>query len=149
DSLRFYRDAVGLAILADERWDGAAFERHWHLPPGSGARATLVGVPGRERGRVLLLEADAPHREQVRERDLRAFVGFNNLNFYSFDIRRSVAELREQGYEFWTDAIGYEVGAEEGHATEALFEGPDGVIMNLVEPVGTADTRIGRVRGVF
>ena len=39
DSLRFYRDDVGLAVLADERWGGGAFERHWHLPPGSWARA--------------------------------------------------------------------------------------------------------------
>jgi catechol 2,3-dioxygenase-like lactoylglutathione lyase family enzyme len=152
DSLPFYRDALGLEAGPEERWAGPSFERHWHLPPGSSARAILLGFPGgreRPRGRILLLEFDAGGRAQVRERRERAFVGLNNLNFYSFDIRQSVRQLRELGYEFWTDPVGYRVGEREGQATEALFEAPDGMIANLVEPAGGGDTLVGQVRGVL
>jgi catechol 2,3-dioxygenase-like lactoylglutathione lyase family enzyme len=152
DALTFYRDALGLEASAEERWAGPAFERHWHLPPGSSARATRLGVPGgraRPRGRILLLEFDADERVQVRAREQRAFIGLNNLNFYTFDMQRSVRQLQELGYEFWTDPVSYQVGEREGRATEALFEAPDGMIANLVEPVGTTETHVGRVRAVF
>jgi catechol 2,3-dioxygenase-like lactoylglutathione lyase family enzyme len=145
-SLAFYRDIVGLEP-SPVRWlEGEGFCAHWRLPPGSRARAVLLTMPRVEVGRVALIEFDAPARLQVRRAGEYTIRGLWNLNFYVADIRRTCAELAARGFQLWSEPVEYQVSASSGSPIEALFDGPDGVAINLVEPRGDASTVIGRMR---
>ena len=146
ESLVYYRDLVGLDVVDRGIWSGREFEHHWHLPAGSSARTALLGFGDSPVGRVLLLEFDASHRERVRPRKERAFYGLFNLNFYCYDIPAAVVELKERGYDVWSDPLTYDVSAQAGQPTEVLYDGPDGVIINLVQPAGGGGTAVGEMK---
>ena len=56
------------------------------------------------------------------------------------------AWLSAAGYEFWSDPVEYEISAETGSPIEVIFEAPDGVAINLVQPQGDETTFVGRIR---
>jgi catechol 2,3-dioxygenase-like lactoylglutathione lyase family enzyme len=145
-SLGFYRDVVGLEPTAERELRGEAFCAHWQLPAGTSARAVVLGMPGVAVGRVVLIEFAAAWRRRVRQAGEFTLRGLWNLNFYVADIRRTCTELAAAGFMLWSDPVEYEVDASSGSPIEALFDGPDGVAINLVEPRGGSDTVIGRVR---
>jgi catechol 2,3-dioxygenase-like lactoylglutathione lyase family enzyme len=132
DSVRFYRDVIGLEAGAELVWAGAVFERHWHLQRGSEARAARMrGLDSV--GQILLLEFDSQQREQVREASTRTWYGLYNLNFYTPDIAAATKEMAMLGYPSWTEPVHHEISASAGAPTEVLIEGPDGVLINLVQ----------------
>jgi len=96
-------------------------------------------------GRVLLVEYAGDRSRTVRQPGDRTTRGYWNLNFYVDDIRATTRELRAEGFEFWADPRSHRVGDAAGIATEVVFEGPDGVAVNLVQPEGGPDTFTGRV----
>ena len=145
-SAAFYRDIVGLEASPIGHLEGAAFAQHWALPAAATARAQVFSMPGVDVGRVVLLEFAAPQRVQVRRPGETTIRGLWNLNFYVSDIRSTCRDLAALGFQLWSDPVSYEVSGKSGHPTEALFEGPDGVVINLVELNGSPDTVIGRVR---
>lgn len=145
-ALEYYRDLVGLDVLEDGTWAGKDFEEHWRLPAGSAARAALVGFGDSPVGRVLLLEFDASHRARVRPNKERAFYGLFNLNFYCYDIPAAVEELKARGYDVWSDPLTYNVSARAGQPTEVLYDGPDGIIINLVQPAGGGGTAVAEMK---
>jgi catechol 2,3-dioxygenase-like lactoylglutathione lyase family enzyme len=142
-SLRFYRDRLGLAA-------SEVVERD-RVPAGfvdgttRAARLAMCGEPGTDAGRVLLVEFAGGPAPTVRQAGDRTTRGLWNLNFYVDDIHASTRELRAAGFEFWSDPVTYRVGDAAGIATEVVFEGPDGVAINLVQPQGGPDTFTGRV----
>ncbi len=152
-STGFYADVIGLDATEFSRWSGAAFERLWGLPPGASARSCLLGAGASRVGRVLLLEFDelSLPAGMVREtiaprRDSQQF-GLANLNFYDADIRASASRLLAAGYPFWTEPTQHSLTAGVGNPVEVLFDGPDGVTINLVELASTDPaTRIGQMR---
>ena len=143
-SLAFYRDRIGLTaspIVALPAL-AAGFEAGGGLP----VRAAMCAEPGTVAGRVLLVEYAARDRITVRLPGDRTTRGLWNLNFYVDDIHAVSRELRASGFEFWSDPTTYQVGETAGVATEVVFEAPDGVAVNLVEPQGGPETFTGRVR---
>jgi nitrite reductase/ring-hydroxylating ferredoxin subunit/uncharacterized glyoxalase superfamily protein PhnB len=148
-STAFYRDVVGLDAGPEVLLEGADFEAHWGLPRGARARSRCLIAAGCEMGAVTLIEFEAmPPRERRRvRRDGEATVlGLWNLNFYVEDIRAVCRDLAAAGHVLWSAATSHEVGTTEGAPVEALFDGPDGVAINLVELTGGDDTVIGRMR---
>ena len=145
-SLEYYRDLIGLDVVDRGTWKGNDFERHWRLPAGSSARTALLGFGESPVGRGLLLEFDASDRSRVREHKERAFYGLFNLNFYCYDIPGAVAELEERGFTVWSDPLTYDVSVQAGQPTEVLYDGPDGVIINLVQPAGGGGTAVGEMK---
>lgn len=145
-ALEYYRDLIGLDVVDLGTWAGRQFEDHWRLPAGSSARTALLGFGDSPVGRVLLLEFDASHRLRVRERRERAFYGLFNLNFYCYDIPAAVAELEDRGYSVWSDPLTYNVSAQAGQPTEVLYDGPDGIIINLVQPAGGGGTAVAEMK---
>jgi catechol 2,3-dioxygenase-like lactoylglutathione lyase family enzyme len=146
-SLRFYRDLIGLTTQDEVRWSGSAFERLWHLPKGSTASAVFLALPDYPVGRVLLLEFDAGHREEIRDADTARAYGLVNLNFYTDDIVADTKMLIGNGFRFWSEPTGYEMSEKAGAPIEVIFDGPDTVSINLVE-LATTDptTRVGQMR---
>jgi len=146
-SLAFYQDVIGLRSEFDVLWEGSSFENYWHLSRGATARAVMLSSNGRPCGRVLLLEFEgAGQQNMVHPDGERWFTGYNNVNFYTLDIRAATRQLIKRGYRFWSDPLFYEIGAHEGAPTEVIFDGPDGVFVNLVEPQGDPKTNVGHIR---
>jgi catechol 2,3-dioxygenase-like lactoylglutathione lyase family enzyme len=143
-SLAFYRDRIGLA--ASEVVALPALGAGFGAGPGGAARVALCEEPGTSAGRILLVEYAAPGRERVRLPGDRTTRGLWNLNFYVDDIRAVSRRLKAEGFEFWSDPVTYRVGETAGIATEVVFEAPDAVAINLVEPEGGPETFTGRVR---
>lgn len=148
DSLGFYRDLVGLDASPVEAWHGPQFEALWSLPPGSRARASLLGAGASSVGRILLVEFEATVRHQARDaaNDPRP-IGLVNLNFYTRDIRAAARQFASLGYRLWSEPTQHDLDAGTGRPVEVIFDGPDGVAINLVE-LASMDpaTRVGQMR---
>ncbi len=150
-SLAFYRDRMGLSVLADELLSGETFCGFWKLKSGTSARAILLGQGGEGVGQVLLLDFRLPQGSakpaDVRDRSIVRAYGCFNLNFYTADIRRDFEALKKDGYVLWSDPVQHFFGDDVGNPIEGIFEGPDRVPINLVE-LATRDpaTRVGQMR---
>ena len=132
-SLSFYEGTLGLEITDRKIWEGAEFEAYWQLPAGSSAEAVFLKSGPDPVGQILLLKFNATDRKQIREAGIKRAVGLFNLNIYTKDVKRDHANLLEQGYEFWSEPNHINFGPAVGEAMEFAFEGPDGVVINLVE----------------
>ena len=150
-SLAFYRDRIGLSVLADEVLGGPAFRGFWNLNGGASARAVLLGQGDEGVGQVLLLDFHLPEGSaspvEIRDRSIVRAYGCFNLNFYTADIHRDFEGLKKDGYVLWSDPVQHFFGDDVGDPIEGIFEGPDRVPINLVE-LATRDpaTRVGQMR---
>lgn len=151
-SIAFYRDEIGLDAGPVSDWRGAAFEALWQLPAGTSARCCLLGVPGGRVGRVLLVEfvAASVHaltRELIQPTPNSQVFGLANLNFYVRDAASAVRDLTARGYVFWSRPTQHSLDEKVGNPIEVIFDGPDGVAINLVELSSRdSSTRIGQMR---
>ncbi len=150
-SLAFYRDRIGLSVLAEELLRGPAFREFWNLNGGGSARAVLLGQGDEGVGQVLLLDFQLPEGSarpvEIRDRSIVRAYGCFNLNFYTADIHRDFEGLKKDGFVLWSDPVQHFFGDDVGDPIEGIFEGPDRVPINLVE-LATSDpaTRVGQMR---
>ncbi len=146
-STAFYRDLVGLDVVDEGRLQGPAFERFFHLPAGSQARYAALANRGDRVGRIVLIAFEAKDRKPIRTDEGQRGYGLINVNFYTPDIAAAVRRFEAAGYEMWSQAVLYDVSAHAGAPTEVKFDGPDTVVINLIE-LTTRDlsTSIGRMR---
>lgn len=151
-SIAFYRDEIGLDAGPVTDWRGPAFEALWKLPAGTRARCCLLGVPGGRVGRVLLLEFIAAagstlRRELIQRTPNSQVFGLANLNFYVRDAASGVRDFTARGYVFWSPPTQHSLDEKVGNPIEVIFDGPDGVAINLVELTSRDPaTRIGQMR---
>ncbi|MDJ0929348.1 MAG: VOC family protein [Gammaproteobacteria bacterium] len=132
-SLEFYAGTLGLEVSETRTWEGTAFEQYWQLPAGSGARCAFLGHGADPVGRIQLMEFDAADRQLVRSPDIRRANGLFNLNIYASDIERDYQNLRSQGFNFWSEPAYNNFGPAVGETLEVAFDGPDGVVINLIQ----------------
>ncbi len=132
-SLRFYGETLGLRVSETRHWDGADFERYWHLPSGTKARCAFLAHGPDPVGRIQLMEFDVPQRKMVRSAGVRRATGLFNLNLYTRDIAKDYEQLSAQGFQFWSEPAYNNFGPAVGETMEVAFDGPDGVVINLVE----------------
>jgi catechol 2,3-dioxygenase-like lactoylglutathione lyase family enzyme len=132
-SLDFYAGILGLEVAESRDWQGSEFEAYWNLPAGSSARCAVLSAGADPVGRIQLMEFDAAERKQVREAGIKRATGLFNLNIYTSDVKRDYAQLSAKGFEFWSEPNHINFGPAVGEAMEFAFEGPDGVVINLVE----------------
>ncbi len=146
-ALHLYSDLIGLDVVERRTWSGKALEQHWGLPPGAQAEAVFLQAGKSEVGRILLLDCDAGEKKLIRANREPWHNGLSNLNFYTADIHAAARDFAAKGYEFWSEPKAHKMTPEVGTPIEVVFEGPDGVLINLVE-LATADpnTRIGQMR---
>ncbi len=129
----FYRDQVGFDVLGRQVLSGTAFETHWGLPRGARAEMVMLADRGCEAGRVALLQFEANRRELVRNIQGQRFFGFVNLNFYTEDIFGHTAKFEAAGCRAWSEPVVHPMGNNIGEPVEVMLDGPDGVILNLIE----------------
>lgn len=132
-SLKFYAGTLGLEVAESCTWQGPDFERYWHLPAGSRARCAFLEHGADPVGRIQLMEFDAPIRKLVRPPDIRRATGLFNLNIYASDIEKDYAQLKSQGFKFWSEPARNNFGPAVGETLEASFDAPDGVVINLIQ----------------
>jgi catechol 2,3-dioxygenase-like lactoylglutathione lyase family enzyme len=144
ESIAFYRDVIGFDVLA-RGLAGPEFIELLGLPPATAIEVCRMSACGFGIGQLLLFAPDLQGREPARRKGDRTTRGLWNINFYVDDIVAVSKALWDQ-YEFWSEPRRYLVNDESGEAIEVLFEAPDGVAINLVQPLGDETTFIGRVR---
>ena len=132
-SLDFYAGTLGLDVIETRTWRGPDFEAYWQLPAGSSARCALLAQGADPVGRIQLMEFDAPERKLVRSPDVRRATGLFNLNIYASDMEKDYAKLKSQGFNFWSQPARNNFGPAVGETLEAAFDGPDGVVINLIQ----------------
>lgn len=132
-SLQFYADTLGLEVIETATWRGPEFERHWNLPAGSAAKCAFLGHGADPVGRIQLMEFDAKDRKLVRERELQRANGLLNLNIYTSDIFSDHGKLKAQGFNFWSEPSHTDFGPGVGEIREVMCDGPDGIVINLVQ----------------
>jgi len=108
-----------------------------------------VAVMGEARhpvGRIALIQFQVSGRRRVRNVDGQCVYGFTNVNFYAEDIFRQTKRLESFGCEAWTEPLVHDMG-EMGQPIEVMLEGPDGVIINLIQLAGDKpEARVLRTR---
>jgi catechol 2,3-dioxygenase-like lactoylglutathione lyase family enzyme len=129
----FFRNQIGFDVLGRAVLSGTAFETHWAVPAGARAEMVTLADRGGEVGRVTLLQFDASHRERVRTAPGQRFFGFVNLNFYTEDIFGHTAKCEAAGCRAWSEPVVHPMGNNIGEPVEVMLDGPDGVILNLIE----------------
>ena len=144
-SVALYRDHLGLDELGRQRLSGLAFETHWKLPSGSTATLAVLGEARHPCGRLALIEFDAPDRQLVRDMDDQSMFGLINLNFYSDDIFAQTRRLEAAGCKAWSEPQVHDMGAM-GQPIEVMLDGPDGIVINLIELRGEPGARVLRTR---
>jgi catechol 2,3-dioxygenase-like lactoylglutathione lyase family enzyme len=145
-SLEFYAGTLGLEVSESRTWQGSDFERYWQLPAGTQARCAFLGHGADPVGRIQLMEFDSPDRKLVRAPDIRRANGLFNLNIYASDIERDFEKLKSQGFNFWSQPARNNFGPAVGETLEGAFDGPDGVVINLIELIsGDPNTIIGHI----
>lgn len=145
-SLKFYAGTLGLTVAESRMWQGRDFERYWQVPAGTTARCAFLGHGVDPVGRIQLMEFSAASRKRVRAANVRRAVGLFNLNIYASDIQRDYERLKAEGFQFWSTPAHNNFGPVVGETMEAAFDGPDGVVINLIQLL-TEDpkTVIGRI----
>lgn len=141
----FYAGELGLDASDTLVLEGAAFERFWQLPPGSRARAVLMSLGGSKVGRVLGVEFDGARRARIATGRAGPHFGYWNLNFYVRGIAEACARLERAGLRFWTRPVRNLVAGGAGAPLEAICMGPDGVAINLVEPLGPPGSTVAQL----
>ena len=136
-SLEFYAGTLGLDVADSGELQGAAFEDYWQVSEGVTARYAFLASGADPVGRIQLMEfggaVSQANRKQVRQPGVKRANGLFNLNIYSSDVKRDYEQLSAQGFEFWSEPNHINFGPAVGEALEFAFEGPDGVVINLVE----------------
>lgn len=132
-SLEFYAGTLGLQVSDTRTWQGPAFERYWQLPAGVAARCAFLEHGADPVGRIQLLEFDAADRRLVRSPEIRRANGLFNLNIYASDIERDYQKLKAAGFNFWSEPAYNNFGPAVGETLEVAFDGPDGVVINLIQ----------------
>lgn len=146
EALAFYGDTLGLAVADERTLSGPEFEAYWGVSPGTAARCAFLGYGPDPVGRIQLLEFTGADRQQIRAPGIKRATGLFNLNIYTRNVQDSYAVLKAQGFEFWSTPNHINFGPAVGEAMEFAFEGPDGVVINLVELLTKdPDTMIGHL----
>lgn len=132
-SVEFYGQTLGLEIVEMVCLEGTDFEDYWQVPAGTRARCAFLRHGPDPVGRIQLVEFDAPDRKLIRKPGIRRATGLFNLNLYTSDIARDYEQLSAQGFRFWSEPAYNNFGPAVGATMEGAFDGPDGVVINLVE----------------
>jgi hypothetical protein len=107
--------------------------RLWDLPSSAKGREVLLAEPGTSRGLVRLVELLGVE-EQVEARSAGQFFdtgGIMGLNVRVRDIDRAFERMQEAGWRPLADPVRFSV--EEFSVAEAIFNGPDGLVLGLIE----------------
>jgi len=130
---KFYQEVAGWNVVYLGSGD-AAIAKHWGLASDQLIRQALLTNPGDECGFLRLVSF--PGAEQVQMRSSAQTWdtgGIFDVNVRVLDIHAKFGQLREHGWQFYSDPIQFTFGPFV--VWEVLTKGPDGVVFAMVERV--------------
>lgn len=147
ESLAFYRDLIGLSVIGMDTATDAGANAYWQVPAGTPVRSALLGHGPDPVGRLQLMQFGAGNGRLIRDPTIRRATGLINLNFYTEDIHADFKKFSALGYPFWSEPVQHDFGPKVGTPIEVVFDGPNGMAINLVELITPNDnTLIGEMR---
>lgn len=132
-SVAFYEEQLGLDAVDRRHMVGRAFENHWGLAQGAEAEMVVLADRDCPVGRLVLLEFHAAGRKRIRNVEGQCFYGLVNLNFYTADLYAHVPRLEAARCRTWSAPVLHDMGLMIGTPVEIMMDGPDGVILNMIE----------------
>ncbi len=129
---RFFINVAGYQRLHAGAVDPVLL-RAWGLPAGARGRERVFTEPGETRGRVRLVALeDAGPQVEIRSAgqffDTGAIAGFN-VRVRDIDV--AFAAMQRAGWRPFAETVRFSV--EEFAVAEAVFRGPDGLVIGLIE----------------
>lgn len=129
EALRFYRDLLGMTIRVDIEHDPEPLTRMtgWDRPD---VRAVILDLPD---GTELELAEFRHPKGRSRVEHSWPDAAINSVTLRVSDLDALMTRIGEAGHTFLGEVVTY--GMEEGGTVRVVYcEGPDGVILTLVEP---------------
>ncbi len=134
-SLAFYRDALGLPVLADMVIPNDEFMTGPVLDicfAETNAKSRFVALADDKGNAIELQQPLSPEVKSTPLEDLRyRTTGIKELAFGVPDLDKAVKDLEKKGIEFRTPV--WNVGQGDFAARSILFDDPDGITLQLVE----------------
>ena len=130
-SLNFYRDLLGLAVVADKQVGGPGAARLMNLDDCQ-MRVAYLQSEGHEFGMIGLFEMQEPELPVAPTLPQPAMLGRAVVGFATPDAAELARRLRSAGVEFLVEPVDYSNPAL-GDFVEMLVADPDGVALSFVE----------------
>lgn len=146
-SLDFYQGTLGYRVVGQTAWQASIAQALFGSETGRPLELTVVSADDTRGGRIGLLNFENERPRPVRQRNTRRGYGLVNVNYYVNDIHRAVRDIKAAGHELWSEPVSYTLDADGGQPIEVIFDGPDSVVMNLVQ-LGKSDpdSIVGRMK---
>ena len=147
-SLRLYRDALGMSVIADDTARGDAVERFYDLPPGAAVRRVLLAQQDVRYGMVQLLDVGAAATGRVQEGATAVDHGhIKTLDVFVEDYEAASRRLLDHGFHWHTEPRTYPGG--DISATEGHIQAPDDVLLAILQIHGAPRSLFARATGLF
>ena len=130
---RFYQEAAGWDLVYLGTANSKLAES-WGLPADQVIREALLKNPGTDRGFLRLVAFPGAEQQQMRSNAQTWDTGgIFDVNVRVLDIHTKFQQLRDRGWQFYSDPIRFTFGPFV--VWEVLAKGPDGVVFAMVERV--------------
>jgi catechol 2,3-dioxygenase-like lactoylglutathione lyase family enzyme len=124
ESLTFYRDWVGMKVVAEQHLDPEAVQQLWKLRKGTKARA--VFLQNEEQPTMLELIQFQPHSERTIRGGAKTWdYGIYDICFVVQDLDKTYKDLMEKGFAFISPPIFYSPDWVPFDVKESILIGPD------------------------
>ncbi len=133
-SIAFYRDVLGLAFQGELTMEGPETDR---LFAKAGCKARVAYLNGSNELQVPPVELIQFESEQAERVQADLFkTSISEICFLTDDLEREYARLAEQGVEFLSEPQDFDFTASGfGKSRAVYFKDPDGIILELMQPV--------------
>jgi catechol 2,3-dioxygenase-like lactoylglutathione lyase family enzyme len=141
EALAFYKDWVGLEIVADQQLDPDAIQRLWNLNKETTARA--VFLKNKEQTTLIELIQFRPHSgKTIREGAKPWDYGIYDIAFLVKDLEKTYKDLSDKGYTFISPPIPYSPDWVPFDVKENILNGPNEMPIAHIEMVSTPKTEV-------
>ena len=137
-SLAFYRDWIGMEVIADEILEPTEIQRLWNLSPEIEARA--VSLKSELQSTLLELIEFTPHSERtIREEAISWDYGLYCITFLVRDVDTIYRDLSGRGFTFISPPVTYQPNWVPHKVKEVTVIGPDNVRIDHFQRVKEED----------
>jgi len=135
ESLAFYKDWVGLKIVADQTLDSKKIEQLWNLSSETKARA--VFLKNEEQSTTLELIEFQPHSGRMIRKEAKPWdYGIYGIAFLVRDLDETYNDLIGKGFTFVSPPVPYLPEWVPFEVKEAILIGPNEMPISHIEIVG-------------
>lgn len=135
ESLAFYRDWVGMKVVADQTLDSKKIQQLWNL--GSETKARAVFLKNEEQTTMLELIEFQPHSGRaIREGANSWDFGIYDIAFMVKDLEKTYRDLMEKGFSFVSPPVPYSPEWVPFDVKETVLMGPNEMPIAHIEVVG-------------